>query len=124
MLHHNFNHIYPSLAVVQSYLLGILELKLERVVDLGPFKHKVDDALVIRKTSLACIEEILASSVSSVSLTPFIESLIEKLPTLLSDKDDIKLDVYQVYILFPFFIDPYNIIECILYTTIYIECTR
>lgn len=96
ILHHNFDHIYPSLAVVESHLLGVLDLKLERVVDLGPFKHKVDDALIIRKTSLTCMEEILTSPASSGSLMPFVESFIQKLPILLSDKDDIKLDVYQV----------------------------
>lgn len=100
MLHHNFGQIYPSLDMVQTHLLGVLDLKLERVVDLGPFKHKVDDALVIRKTSLACIEEILASPANASSLALFVESFIQKLPTLLSDKDEIKLDVYQVHIEF------------------------
>ncbi|GMH99682.1 hypothetical protein TrVE_jg342 [Triparma verrucosa] len=45
--------------VVMPKLLEFLELKSVRVIDLGPFKHKIDDALPLRKTSLAILDSAL-----------------------------------------------------------------
>ena len=82
---------------IQVQLLDVLGLKLERVVDLGPFKHKVDDGLVIRKAALTCIEEILNSHPDQSNLALFLESFVtQKLSMLLNDKDEVKLSTHQV----------------------------
>eukprot|EP00622_Pseudochattonella_farcimen_P007753 FR743818.1.p1 GENE.FR743818.1~~FR743818.1.p1 ORF type:complete len:315 (+),score=58.24 FR743818.1:56-946(+) len=58
-------HHQPGLIVsfleklVVPVLYETVRLKQERVVDLGPFKQKVDDGLPLRKTALACINTVL-----------------------------------------------------------------
>lgn len=47
--HHNAHIVDPFLPVLLPLLYEALALKRERTVDLGPFKHKVDDALPLRK---------------------------------------------------------------------------
>ena len=58
-------HHQPSLIIsfLDSKIIPVLyetvRLKQERVVDLGPFKQRVDDGLPLRKTALACINTVL-----------------------------------------------------------------
>ena len=56
-------------------LFAKIEIKLERVVDLGPFKHKVDDGLPLRKAALSCVNTILENcpqQMDAAAFMPFI----------------------------------------------------
>ena len=56
-------------------LFSKIEIKLERVVDLGPFKHKVDDGLPLRKAALSCVNTILENcpqQMDAAAFMPFI----------------------------------------------------
>lgn len=75
-------------------LLQTLMLKLERTVDLGPFKHKVDDNLSLRKIALSCVETVLDVCPHKID----VPAVMAVLPALLVDKDEIKLQSHQVNI--------------------------
>jgi cullin-associated NEDD8-dissociated protein 1 len=72
----------------------VSELKLERKVDLGPFTHKVDDALPLRKTALSIFATCLENLPGSMDIVSFIPVLVKAL----SDAEDIQLHAYQVVI--------------------------
>ena len=117
ILHHNFNLILPHLERLEPLLLESVLFKLERVVDLGPFKHKVDDGIPIRKSALLCVEELLASSsLDKNQVTLFLDMFVpHHLNQLLTDsKEEIKLHIHQVSITLPHFdiINGLSIIFC------------
>ncbi|EGC38692.1 hypothetical protein DICPUDRAFT_148578 [Dictyostelium purpureum] len=53
--------------------------ELIREVDLGPFKHKVDDGIEIRKTAFECMYTLLDTSADKIDVPPFIASLCDGL---------------------------------------------
>jgi cullin-associated NEDD8-dissociated protein 1 len=61
--------------------------ELIREVDLGPFKHKVDDGLEIRKAAYECMYTLLDTCIDRVELSTFITNLNDGL----KDNVDIKL---------------------------------
>mmetsp|Transcript_840 Transcript_840/g.1414 ORF Transcript_840/g.1414 Transcript_840/m.1414 type:complete len:1307 (+) Transcript_840:70-3990(+) len=92
-------HYNPALVAdslekdVVPHILKTLSLKRERVVDLGPFKHKVDDALPLRKAALTCCETILFVKPDAMDAT----SLASQITSMLTDnKDDTNLQCHQV----------------------------
>ncbi|EGG24074.1 HEAT repeat-containing protein [Cavenderia fasciculata] len=62
--------------------------ELIREVDLGPFKHKVDDGIEIRKTAFECMYTLLDTSGDKIDMAPFIESIAAGLK---DTQHDIKL---------------------------------
>ena len=62
------------------------------MIDLGPFKHKVDEALPLRKAVLACCDSIVDNMTSVVDVGVFASCLT----TVLSDVPDNKLLAHQV----------------------------
>ncbi len=59
-VHHRPDLISDTLlALVTPVLLSTMVFKRERVVDLGPFKHRVDDGEPLRKAAISCIGTIL-----------------------------------------------------------------
>jgi len=60
--------------------------ELIREVDLGPFKHKVDDGLEIRKAAFECLYTLLDTCLDRINIPAFIVNLVEGL----KDHNDIK----------------------------------
>jgi len=61
--------------------------ELIREVDLGPFKHKVDDGLEVRKASFECMYTLLEACIDRVNIPAFLTALIDAL----KDHYDIKM---------------------------------
>lgn len=87
-------HNKPSL--IRDYLSAYLpllygeskvKLELIRQVDLGPFKHKVDDGLEIRKAAFETMYTLLDTCVDRVDIPLFVTNLVDAL----KDQYDIKV---------------------------------
>lgn len=51
------------------------DLTLIRTVDLGPFKHKIDDGLELRKAAFECMDVLLDAAADRLFLPDFTEHL-------------------------------------------------
>ena len=92
-VHHNPSIIEPFVsAQVLPLVYDALSLVLKRSVDLGPFKHTVDDGLPLRKVALACVETMLDTIPDKVDIGAFIPRLV----VLLADKDELQLQSHQI----------------------------
>lgn len=80
-------HISPS-------LYELAQMNLQRVVDMGPFKHKVDDALPLRKSALSIFATCLEKCPSSLDIPAFMPILKKAL----EDVEDIQLQAHQIVI--------------------------
>uniref|UniRef100_A0A7R9VF31 TATA-binding protein interacting (TIP20) domain-containing protein n=1 Tax=Pseudictyota dubia TaxID=2749911 RepID=A0A7R9VF31_9STRA len=80
-------HILPSL-----HELAILNLK--RVVDLGPFKHTVDDAIPLRKAALSIFSTCLEKCPGCLDIPAFVPILAKAL----ADVEDVQLQAHQIVI--------------------------
>jgi len=80
-------HILPSLH-------ELAQLNLKRVVDLGPFKHTVDDALPLRKAALSIFSTCLEKCPASIDIPAFMPILGKAL----GDVEDIQLQAHQIII--------------------------
>ena len=67
---------------------------MERKVDLGPFTHKVDDALPLRKAALSIFATCLDKLPGSLDMNAFMPVLAKAL----SDVEDIQLQAHQIVI--------------------------
>lgn len=95
-------HNKPKL--VQDYLDKILpnlyaecvfDKSLVREIQLGPFKHKIDDGLELRKSAFECLDTILDQFKSRIDPNKF----IAQIPHGLSDENpDIKILTYLIVI--------------------------
>jgi len=80
--------------LVLPSLYEVADLKLERKVDLGPFTHKVDDALPLRKASLS----IFATCLEKISGNLDIAAFMPVLAKALGDVEDIQLQAHHILI--------------------------
>jgi len=86
-------HNKPMLVrdVLSNYLPSIfteskIKPELIREVDLGPFKHKVDDGLEVRKAAFECLYTLLDSCLDRLNIPAFSANLVDGL----KDQNDIK----------------------------------
>jgi cullin-associated NEDD8-dissociated protein 1 len=106
-IHHNPRIVEPFIeSSISPHLFTTLNFFNERVVDLGPFKHKVDDGIPLRKVALTCIESILDVLPSKLDICAFLNRITgadnkdEKKPKLLlTDLGDIKIQTHQVILI-------------------------
>ncbi|KAL7566739.1 hypothetical protein ACA910_017789 [Epithemia clementina (nom. ined.)] len=75
-------------------LYEVSALKLQREVDLGPFKHKVDDAVPLRKAALSIFATCLETLPGSLDMASFMLVLAKAL----GDAEDIQLHAHQIVI--------------------------
>lgn len=80
---------------VMPSLYEVSDLKLERKVDLGPFTHKVDDALALRKAALSIFATCLDSLPGSMDISAFMPVLAKSLG---DSGEDIQLQAHQIII--------------------------
>ena len=73
-----------------------VQQELIRTVDLGPFKHIVDDGLELRKAAFECVDTLLDSCLDQVNPSSFI------VPYLRSGLDGECLNTFTSYILFTY----------------------
>lgn len=75
-------------------LFEVSALRLQRTVDLGPFKHNVDDAIPLRKAALSIFSTCLESLPGSLDIASFMPVLAKAL----GDAEDIQLHAHQIVI--------------------------
>lgn len=69
-------------------------LELKKVVDLGPFKHTVDDALPLRKSALNMYATCLENLPGSLDIAAFMPVLAKAL----GNAEDVQLQAHQIVI--------------------------
>ncbi|GLE05947.1 hypothetical protein PINS_up015158 [Pythium insidiosum] len=93
--HHHASILAPYVSErVVPVLLKTTEIKLERVVDLGPFKHKVDDGLPLRKASYSCLDTLLDVLPQQLDVA----GLFAHLKLGLADQDDVQMLCHQILV--------------------------
>lgn len=80
-------HILPSIH-------ELAQLNLQRKIDLGPFKHTVDDALPLRKAALNVFSTCLEKCPSSLDIPAFMPVIAKAL----GDVEDIQLQTHTLVI--------------------------
>lgn len=79
---------------IMPALYAVAELKLTRIVDLGPFKHTVDDALPMRKSAMSIFAICLEKIPGSMDVAAFMPILANSL----GDLEDIQLQAHHIVI--------------------------
>ena len=59
----------------QLFQQTVIDPRLIRTVDLGPFKHKIDDGLELRKATFECMDVLLDACADRLDYTAFLEHL-------------------------------------------------
>ncbi|GAA5906905.1 uncharacterized protein JCM6883_005725 [Sporobolomyces salmoneus] len=90
---HNKPHLvrdHLSTLLPELYEQSVIDKSLIRIVEMGPFKHKVDDGLDIRKAAYECMHSIFENCLKEITIEPFLVRVIAGL----SDEEEIKKICY------------------------------
>jgi cullin-associated NEDD8-dissociated protein 1 len=93
-VHYTPRLVLPHLeTLVLPHMVQLLSYKQKREVQMGPFKHIVDDALPLRKGALTCYETMLYVLPEAINPT----DLLEHLTKLLADNlNETNLQCHQI----------------------------
>lgn len=80
--------------MIMPSLYEVANFKLERKVDLGPFTHKVDDALPLRKAAISIFATCLENLPASLEMSSFMPILAQAL----GDVEDVQLQAHQIVV--------------------------
>ena len=89
----SWDHNKPSLmrdVLPQLYTEMLKRKELIREVEIGPFKHEVDDGLDLRKTAFECMYTLLGTCVDRLDIFEFLSHVQDGL----KDHYDIKMLTY------------------------------
>jgi len=75
------------------YEQTVVKQELIRTVDLGPFKHTVDDGLELRKAAFECVDTLLDNCLDQINPSSFI---IPYLQSGLNDHYDVKMPCHLI----------------------------
>ena len=83
-----------SLIIIITCLLFLLQKEFIREVEMGPFKHTVDDGLDIRKVAYECMYTLLDSCLDKIDIFEFLNHVEDGL----RDHYDIKMLTYLMLV--------------------------
>ena len=79
---------------VMAALYRTLDFTQKRVVNLGPFKHRVDDGLPLRKAALSCVDTMLGNPQLRATLD--VHEVLGRAATLLVDDAEVKSQMHSI----------------------------
>lgn len=91
-------HNTPQLVVphmkelILPQMVELAQLNMQRKIDLGPFKHTVDDALPLRKSALTVFATCLEKCPASLDIPAFMPVIVKAL----ADVEDVQLQTHQI----------------------------
>ncbi|KAJ6416266.1 hypothetical protein OIU84_004968 [Salix udensis] len=86
-------HLYYILIGFSDFKSCLPQQELIRTVDLGPFKHIVDDGLELRKAAFECVDTLLDGCLDQVNPSSFI---VPYLKSGLDDHYDVKMPCHLI----------------------------
>jgi cullin-associated NEDD8-dissociated protein 1 len=89
LVRHKLGKYLPAL-----YAQTAIKKELIREVDLGPFKHRVDDGLDTRKAAFECMYTLLERLPGVVAVADFVHPLVSGM----DDEQEIKLQAYLIIV--------------------------
>ena len=84
--------VVPHMKLVLPQIDELAQLYMERKIDLGTFKHTVDDALPLRKAALSVFATCLEKCPASLDIPAFMPVIAKAL----GDVEDVQLQTHQI----------------------------
>ncbi|KAL3806814.1 hypothetical protein ACHAXA_010760, partial [Cyclostephanos tholiformis] len=92
-VHNTPQLVIPNMKeLILPQIIELAQLNMQRKIDLGPFKHTVDDALPLRKAALTVFATCLDKCPASLDIPAFMPVIAKAL----ADVEDIQLQTHQI----------------------------